>query len=661
MKFASGFVKTLLLIIGVCVVSCLVTIAVLKKDVLLNEFSKIVGNVQSNIVPLSEKKNLFSGNLRLLPDDLHLFVFNDVDVSNGVDTTATYYEAGVYESGEYKGYTRIIAIRPAEGPGDPYVFVLATKDKSSYVLSDEDELTKYPEDDWRNPMKYLDKTKIRKITVLPGQHPKGIPLDSLYVLYRESIPVTSVKTGKKDSFGQDTYADRIVETFTNYPELTSPLSTLTFLGNIYEPPYLTDQMLEEDRQKVRVRQQYVLGTTSVVTIDEVGLPWLYTLSRKRDITVYEEKLALYNSQYTEYQKQQKLWEDEIVTTPPEYPSYPEKPNVRFEKSTIVGGDGQFFGTYDVALPQVCGVDVNTLVMKNISDADLEKVGSVYGQPVYALKNADHPLLTLAFENKMTMPEEEFEAMNEGLPKLTREGYVDKRPLLFFKDFWGRLLSVGEYEYKMMGGCGKPVLYLYPEKPLDVRVTFEAPVDLTRDMPSYANGWMVEAKPDGSLSDLQPDKTDCSGIDSSLHGLEYAWEACTANAYPYIYWSGNRRGAVYPTGKDGFVVSSDELSTFLPRTLSSLGLSETEEMDMVSYWLPEIAKKDAPWYFIRFLETRELNAFIPLHIEPQPDTLFRIFLDWKPLETRPLISPEPQNLTPLTRNGFTVVEWGGLKQ
>jgi len=50
--------------------------------------------------------------------------------------------------------------------------------------------------------------------------------------------------------------------------------------------------------------------------------------------------------------------------------------------------------------------------------------------------------------------------------------------------------------------------------------------------------------------------------------------------------------------------------------------------------------------------------MPLEINPQPDTLIRVIMDYKPLNN-PIVVSEQQLTTP-TRSGFTVVEWGGTE-
>ena len=68
-------------------------------------------------------------------------------------------------------------------------------------------------------------------------------------------------------------------------------------------------------------------------------------------------------------------------------------------------------------------------------------------------------------------------------------------------------------------------------------------------------------------------------------------------------------------------------------------------------------KDSPYYFVTFLCNREMNQIAPLIINPKPDTVIRVLMDFTPL-TSPINVKEYEILTP-QRNGFTVVEWGGV--
>ena len=48
----------------------------------------------------------------------------------------------------------------------------------------------------------------------------------------------------------------------------------------------------------------------------------------------------------------------------------------------------------------------------------------------------------------------------------------------------------------------------------------------------------------------------------------------------------------------------------------------------------------------------------LTITPEPDTLIRVFMAYRPLEKAVEIAP--QTLTAPERTGFTAVEWGGAE-
>jgi hypothetical protein len=62
------------------------------------------------------------------------------------------------------------------------------------------------------------------------------------------------------------------------------------------------------------------------------------------------------------------------------------------------------------------------------------------------------------------------------------------------------------------------------------------------------------------------------------------------------------------------------------------------------------------YFITFLPQEQIDRLAPLLINPKPDTVIRVFMDYKGLD-QPISIIAPKIKTPV-RHGFTVVEWGG---
>ena len=65
----------------------------------------------------------------------------------------------------------------------------------------------------------------------------------------------------------------------------------------------------------------------------------------------------------------------------------------------------------------------------------------------------------------------------------------------------------------------------------------------------------------------------------------------------------------------------------------------------------------PYNVIAFQNDIYTNA-AKLEVTPTPDTVIRVFMAYTPADT--FVEIPPQTLTAPTRNGFTVVEWGGTK-
>ena len=176
---------------------------------------------------------------------------------------------------------------------------------------------------------------------------------------------------------------------------------------------------------------------------------------------------------------------------------------------------------------------------------------------------------------------------------------------------------------------KPVIYLYPEAETDVTVRLDYAGDLTCTYPAYDCAWRVAAAPDGTL-------TDESG-----------------QTYRYLYWEGVDN--VQYDFSEGFCVPGSETAAFLEDALAQLGLTRAEANEFIIYWLPQMEQN--AYNLISFQQETYTDS-AKLTITPQPDTLLRVFMAWKPLTSAVEISPQP--LTAPERTGFTAVEWGGAK-
>lgn len=177
---------------------------------------------------------------------------------------------------------------------------------------------------------------------------------------------------------------------------------------------------------------------------------------------------------------------------------------------------------------------------------------------------------------------------------------------------------------------KPVIYLYPTDQTDVNVNITFDGELTCTYPDVKNGWDVTAYPDGRII-------------NKADGKEYS----------YLYWEGKSK-TKYDLSK-GFVVKGEDTAEFLQEKLSYMGLTPKEYNEFIVYWLPEMQNNK---YNLITFQGEKYTESAKLKINPQPDSILRIFMAYKPLK-KP-INIEEQELETFERKGFCVVEWGGCK-
>jgi len=562
---------------------------------------------------------LFSGQIKKIDQDLKLF-----KPSEDSSSRPTYYSAGIFNKGELNGYTRILAIQTF-GPGEPTVFILATKDFQQYIFDDPDhKTTSFPESDWQNPYSILDKTKIISTKTFDTEQPSTIKLDSKFNLISKNFLSEYRQTEQKDNLGNFIVEYILTTDFSSYKKMSSPVSNLVFYFKPFQRNQYFDQMNQTQKDEELIKEKYLTGDTTIVAIDSTGLPLVYSLNLNGS----------------------------------------NQKNISFKSSEIKNQNNlKFYSSYSEAIPGGCSLALSTKVT-NLTDADFESIGSVFDVPLYRLKDKNHQLYNLAFKNKLEYYDIEpkaWDEMNKNITKPNLEQYIDQNPLLFIKDYWQRWVAVGEYDIQLPGGCGKPVIYLYPSKITEVSVKFNVPVQFTTDIPKYDDSWKVLAQPNGFLKNLKSNQTTCQQIDFTKKGSEYAKQSCLTNNYPYLYWAGNVYSKEYPQITQGWIVKKADLNNFLQDKLFEIGFNSKEKNDFMEYWLPDMESKNAPYYRISFLQTSQLNSLFPMTVEPRPDTIFRIFLDYLPLSEKPIKDIEPQTLNKLIRQGFTLVEWGGLKR
>lgn len=188
-----------------------------------------------------------------------------------------------------------------------------------------------------------------------------------------------------------------------------------------------------------------------------------------------------------------------------------------------------------------------------------------------------------------------------------------------------------YEYRFLGDYAKPVIYLYPEEDtkVSISVDFTDGGAITCSYPEYNGGWNVTAMPDGTLYDENGDEYYC------------------------LYWEGVG-GASFDRSKGWCVVGKDT-AAFLREKLLQIGLTAREANEFIIYWLPIM--QENPYNIISF-HTESYAAAVPLSVSPAPDSVIRVFMTFEASESPVEIAP--QELPEYERNGFTLVEWGGIE-
>ena len=178
---------------------------------------------------------------------------------------------------------------------------------------------------------------------------------------------------------------------------------------------------------------------------------------------------------------------------------------------------------------------------------------------------------------------------------------------------------------------KPIIYLYPETTTELSVKLGKPENITCSYPKYNNGWNVIANTDGTL------------IDKNTGRKLYS-----------LYWEGIHQEQI--NLEEGFVVKRNDIIEFLEEKLAILGLNEFETEEFIVYWLPKLQSNE--YNYIRFATLEEINKDMPLEFSVEPDTIIRVLMQYKALDS--YVEVNEQKLETPKRTGFVAVEWGGTE-
>jgi hypothetical protein len=247
-----------------------------------------------------------------------------------------------------------------------------------------------------------------------------------------------------------------------------------------------------------------------------------------------------------------------------------------------------------------------------------------GEKIYEFKDKNNPIVVSFYDDYSG----EWNNDTQSFDKISLSEWFLKHPVILYKNALGEYEIFTNEKYGVAAECGKPVIYLYPVEPTNIRVYVGA--NIKKSEPTYNNGWRVVAYPDGTLINSDNKK------------------------YDSLFWEGMGLGT-YPEIKEGFVVEHDKIKAALLSQLGELGLTEKESNDFMEFWLPRMP--ETPYIRLTWFTTQQMDQLAPLNVFPKPDTVIRVFLDFRGLKNDYNI--HPQKLESLPRKGFTLVEWGGL--
>ena len=178
-----------------------------------------------------------------------------------------------------------------------------------------------------------------------------------------------------------------------------------------------------------------------------------------------------------------------------------------------------------------------------------------------------------------------------------------------------------------------MIYLYPERPTTVQVRLKVGGEFIAQYPQFnlEDGWRIKATPDGELM-----------------------EPASEKRYSYLFWEASRRKTIEIDLTHAHTVNRADAVGFLDRVADAYALNVRERTEFVSYWSPVLLAQGRS--IVQLLSENEYRSYAEMFIEPQPDTVIRLFMLLRRAKPGEL-SGNPE-LPKHTRTGFTVVEWGG---
>lgn len=175
----------------------------------------------------------------------------------------------------------------------------------------------------------------------------------------------------------------------------------------------------------------------------------------------------------------------------------------------------------------------------------------------------------------------------------------------------------------------------------------------------------------NLSLYRTDMVSTWPMPDSVDAYTYTWNVGATNdgklydkdgnEYSYIFWEATDHGI--HDFSSGFCVAGEDTADFLKETLAEIGLNSRESNDFITYWLPRM--QNNAYNLITFeglVPDDAYNSFYGLEVTDAAgnpaDSMLRVLMVWKSVDRYTDITP--QLFPELSREGLTVVEWGGAE-
>ncbi len=128
------------------------------------------------------------------------------------------------------------------------------------------------------------------------------------------------------------------------------------------------------------------------------------------------------------------------------------------------------------------------------------------------------------------------------------------------------------------------------------------------------------------------------------------------AYSYLFYEADVQKIHFQTYAS-WKLPADGRQEAFKTILDKYGFNENEQADFIAFWNEKL---DPDQNYLAYpQETRIVDQAMPVIVTPAPDSLTRIWFYFLPSDEEPAVEPpQPEKIV---RNGFTLVEWGGMFQ